>query len=430
VRRKYVLQLAHLIAEKHRYGSKGVGNMRKLMHSLAWILTINPIAVLLFAQNPQPLNVLIGTQLASGLAIGINTSGGLTNWLAPEPPPPSPGDLKMVCPPAQAWCAMFITYGPALSTFPRPGIDLSGYQTLTVEIEGDSGTTIQVGIKDATQPDTGAETKVTLQVASNWTTFTIPLSSFTGANLKNIYVPCEFVFPGGPQAQTLRVRSIAFSSAPPVTTMVLPQFVFGGGWYSALYFTNTGGTQASFQVNFIADNGGPLFVPSAGGASVTVTLASRATSIIEAPNVGSLTDGYVSAALPNGIVGYGVFRQSVSGIPDQEAVVPLSNSSGTTSTLVWDETTFVTGVAIVNPSNAATTVSVTAYDSSGEIIGTSSVSLSAGSKTTAILKTLPGLSAMAGSRGSADFVVGSGNVAVLGLRFNGSAFTSIPTTSQ
>jgi len=96
---------------------------------------------------------IVGTALASGLDIGINTSGGLTSWLAPEPPRPAPGDLRMVCPGGQAWCAMFVTSGPAISTFPRPGIDLSGYQTLTVEIEGDPGTTIQVGFKGATQPD-------------------------------------------------------------------------------------------------------------------------------------------------------------------------------------------------------------------------------------------------------------------------------------
>src|SRR5579862_900390 len=122
------------------------------------------------AHSPQQLNVLSETALASGLSLGINTSGGLTNWLTAEPPTvAAPGDLKMVCPSQQAWCAMFITDGPALSGFPRPGIDLSGYQTVTVEIQGDPGTTIQVGVKDSTQLDDGSETKVTLPVTSNWT---------------------------------------------------------------------------------------------------------------------------------------------------------------------------------------------------------------------------------------------------------------------
>jgi hypothetical protein len=37
---------------------------------------------------------------------------------------------------------------------------------------------------------------------------------------------------------------------------------------------------------------------------------------------------------------------------------------------------------------------------------------------------------MAGKRGSADFTVTTGTVAVLGLRFNGAAFTSIPATQK
>src|SRR5579862_4202355 len=144
--------------------------------SLAAFAVVALYPVVLVGQNPQQFNLLAGTVLASGFDLGINTSNGITNWLLLEPPPPAPGDLKMVCPGAQAWCAMFITDGPAVSTYPRLGFDVSMYQTLIVEIEGDPGTTIQIGIKDATQPDDGTETKVTLPVTSNWTTFAIPLS--------------------------------------------------------------------------------------------------------------------------------------------------------------------------------------------------------------------------------------------------------------
>lgn len=377
------------------------------------------------AQSASEQTILAGISLGSGYAINLNTSNNLTNWLSNDG-----SELIMQYPGGQATNGfVFITYGPSIPPGNRPGQDMSAYQTLILEMKGDPGSVVYIGIKDSTQPDDGSETKIPITVSANYETYSIPLSKFVGVNLKSVYVLTEWVF-NGSQAQNLQVRSVVYSSAPPETTMVLPQFVFGGGWYSALYFTNLGGTPVSFQVTFIADNGGPLVVPSLGASSVTINLGSRATSIIEAPNVGSLTDGYVSVALPIGVAGYGVFRQSVSGVPDQEAVVPLSGSSGTTSTLVWDETNFVTGVAIVNPSNAGTTVSVVAYDSSGRVIGTSSVLLNAGNKTTAVLRNLPGLSAVVGARGSADFVVSSGNVAVLGLRFNGSAFTSIPTTSQ
>ena len=219
-------------------------------------------------------------------------------------------------------------------------------------------------------------------------------------------------------------------TATPSVTMVLPQFVFGGGWHSALYFTNTSGNRVSFPVNFFSETGGPLVVPSVGGSSVTIDLAPRATSIIEAPNVGSLTQAYASVVLPNAVRGYGVFRLSVSGVPDQEAIVPLSESSGTTSTLIWDETSFVTGIAIVNPSNTQANISVVVYDTSGTTISSFSISLGPGNKVATALKELPGLSGLTGSRGSAQFTAASGNLAVLGLRFNGVTFTSIPTTNE
>ena len=74
--------------------------------------------------------------------------------------------------------------------------------------------------------------------------------------------------------------------------------------------------------------------------------------------------------------------------------------------------------------------SVTVRDAQGAIIGTSLVSLAAKGKSAVFLRSLPGFGSMAGNRGSADFRVGFGNIAVLGLRFNGVAFTSIPTADR
>jgi hypothetical protein len=75
-------------------------------------------------------------------------------------------------------------------------------------------------------------------------------------------------------------------------------------------------------------------------------------------------------------------------------------------------------------------VSITAWDSNGNVVGNSSVNLAANSKTATTLRSLPGLAGVAGKRGSAQFSVAAGNVAVLGLRFNNAAFTSIPTADQ
>ena len=215
--------------------------------------------------------------------------------------------------------------------------------------------------------------------------------------------------------------------------VVLPQFVFGAGtWYSALYFTNSNSNSVSFTVNFTADGGTPLTVPSLGGSSVAVTIAPNGTAVLEAPNSGAFNEGYASVALPAGVTGYGIFRQSVTGRPDQEAVVPFASASSTTNTLAWDETGgAVDSLAIANPSAVATNVTITVWDTNGNVIGTSPpVPLQPNSKTVGGLDALSGLS-LAGKRGSAQFTVSTGSVAVLGLRFaGGTAFTSIPATGN
>lgn len=133
-------------------------------------------------------------------------------------------------------------------------------------------------------------------------------------------------------------------TSPLVTPQILPQFVFGGGWYSALYFTNSSAGAVSFPVSFISDSGAPLTVPSLG-ASTTVNLAPQATFIQEALDVGSLSEGYVIVSLPSGVTGYAVFRESVHGIADQEAVALLASASAASSTLVWGDTAFTTSIA-------------------------------------------------------------------------------------
>jgi hypothetical protein len=234
----------------------------------------------------------------------------------------------------------------------------------------------------------------------------------------------------------LRFDGVAFTSIPtsvdPAASAsnasVLPQFAFGGGWYSALYFTNFTGTQVSFLVNFVSGTGTPLTVPSIGESSVDVSLPANGTAVIQAPNTGSLVEGYAAFTLPAGVSGYGVFRQSVPGEPDQEAVVPLSSAGATLNDLTWDDTTLVTAVAMVNPSSTAAGGTITVWNENGNKIGTSTISLPPNSKTAATLRSLSGLSGVAGTLGSAQFSVTTGNISVLGLRFNGVAFTSIPTT--
>lgn len=165
---------------------------------------------LLMAQTVAVKEILNGTQLQPGFGMGVNSSGNLTNWLSQ-----GSGQMEMAYPAGQSWGSVFVTVGNPVNA-PRPGIDVSAYQTLVVEVWGDEGNTaqtVQIGIKDATQPDDGSETKVTVPVFPNWTTYTIPLSAFVGADLTDIYVVTEFVFIG-PTQESIWFNKIEFTSAP------------------------------------------------------------------------------------------------------------------------------------------------------------------------------------------------------------------------
>jgi len=224
--------------------------------------------------------------------------------------------------------------------------------------------------------------------------------------------------------------TISGSAQPQLLQEILPQFVFGAGtWYSALYFSNPTSGAVSFPVAFTSDTGTPLTVPGVG-VSKQVTLAPNASTIIEAQNTGTFAEGYATFALPAGVTGYGVFRQTVAGRADQEALVGFKSATETATSLLWDETSnLVTTVAIVNSSTVATTVTITVWNSAGTLIGTTQEAVPANNKVALQLDQLPNLGGMVGLRGSALFTVPNGNVAVLGLRFaGGGAFTSIPTT--
>jgi hypothetical protein len=217
------------------------------------------------------------------------------------------------------------------------------------------------------------------------------------------------------------------------TSFALPQLAYGGGWYTALYFTNTTDAETSIQVNFVGENGTPLTVPVTGmgsASSHTIDIEPRATVVLEMPNNGALVQGWAEAALPAGVVGYGVFRQSSDGRSDQEAVIPLSPQTSQAADLVYDDVNFTTSVALANPSSQQVTVTIAVYGSDGTQIGSSPVTLAPRSKTAVVLRNLPGLAAVAGKRGWAAFSVANGAVAALGLRFGGQAFTSIPVSHK
>jgi hypothetical protein len=143
-----------------------------------------------------------------------------------------------------------------------------------------------------------------------------------------------------------------------------------------------------------------------------------------------LVQQWADATIPPGVIGYAVFRQSVPGRQDQEAVVPLTSEAGQAADLIFDETNFVTTAGFVNPTNQAVFVTLNAFAADGTPVGSVVISLGAQSRQAFVLDQLPGLGGISGQRGWVSFSVISGATAVLGLRFGGAAFTSIPDTHR
>ena len=215
------------------------------------------------------------------------------------------------------------------------------------------------------------------------------------------------------------------------TSYAVPQLAFGDGWYTAFYFSNTTTSPVSFPVNFMDFNGGPLSVPLLGIGPVTgqtVHLNAGATVVLEAPNSGSLVQGWAETMLPRGVVGYAIFRQSVVNRFDQEAVVPLTIESSMGADFSYDDTSFTTSIAFLNPSNQQVAVTITIHAADGTQLGSTQVGLTPRSKQSKKLSDL--FPNIVGNRGWASFSVTNGDVSVLGLRFGGSAFTTIPVTPR
>lgn len=172
---------------------------------------LKPLLAALFPQaGPPPASRLMRTIFDSrGLAafydMGVDSSNRRRDWLQRT----SDG-MKMAYPAGQAWGAVFITVGRPVDP-PRPWKDFSPLHTLSVDLRGETGgESVQIGIKDATDPDDGTETKALVSnLSTQWRTYQFPLSTFGTADLTRLYVVSEFVFSGS-TAQIVYFRNVRF----------------------------------------------------------------------------------------------------------------------------------------------------------------------------------------------------------------------------
>lgn len=209
---------------------------------------------------------------------------------------------------------------------------------------------------------------------------------------------------------------------------VVPHVVDGGSWQTSFFWVNLESHPVSFQVLFFDDFGNDMFLPVAGLGlvrQVSVTLDTAGSIEFETTGTANnLKQGWalLSQTTNDTVGGMAVFKQHIFGRPDQEAVVPVVSQFDSHFVLLFDNTAFITGIAISNPTLNSVDIPVNIRNQSGIIIDRRTISLGPYGHTAFSLPDT--WFSTAGRRGAIEFQTSGFGVAALGLRFNGSAFTS------
>ena len=217
---------------------------------------------------------------------------------------------------------------------------------------------------------------------------------------------------------------------------VIAHIAFGGGWTTTLTIVNLWTSPSTIQVTFYDDNGIPLSVNTNTAQGVTPiyrsTLAVRASQRVLLTGDSTIRSGWaeVSYDWSNAVVGISaVFRQSIEGRPDFEAVSPVTTPFNAIR-VPFDETGFFsTGLAICNPAATAETYQLTARDEQGNKLNAAPITITLQSKghtAFALVGNLDLKPFVQNQKGVLDIVaVGSKPMGVLGLRFSPTfSFTS------
>jgi hypothetical protein len=234
--------------------------------------------------------------------------------------------------------------------------------------------------------------------------------------------------------QALHASTQAAAPRPDVVILtgdrVISQFVDGAFWLTTITVVNLETHSTDFDVLFFQDDGTDFNVPIVGLSGLTRGVT------VHLPALGSLT---FQTAGTSSVLGVGwatlsqsnsdsvgitaIFRLSLPGTQPQEAVVPAVNQFEQHFLLSFDDTSFITGLALANPTLSSVVITANIRNEGGQIIDTRQLSLAPYHHTSFVLPSTWGTTR--GIRGTIEFITSGFGVGALGLRFNGVAFTSI-----
>ena len=217
----------------------------------------------------------------------------------------------------------------------------------------------------------------------------------------------------------------------------MAQLAVGGPWKTTFVLENSSSGPAQVHLDFFDNNGNALPLPlsfpqSPSSSPVAASALDRtlgagaALTIVSSGSESQPTQtGWTQMISDSGVSGF-----AICGTGDEEAVVPLETRNSASYILWFDNTgATVVGVALANITKQPVSVEATIRDESGLVIGTGTISLPARGHDSFELPSR--LAQTAQRRGTVEFdTTASGQISVLGLRFNSLGFTTIPVTAR
>ncbi len=206
----------------------------------------------------------------------------------------------------------------------------------------------------------------------------------------------------------------------------IPQVADGDGFTTSITAVNNDTVTASVRLKFWRRTGigagtGDWNPQLEGNPPATVLIRPGASYTWRTRGAAIGSQGWAELISNQRLSGLAVFRQSVAGRVDQEAAVPVNVGPMAHFLLPFDNTEFVTSMALANTGGESATLDVRFSDELGRVLRTETITLPPRGHDAFALTRYQKLK---NQRGTAEFRVRAGQVSALGLRFSGDAFTS------